>query len=297
LLAGGLGTTDLVELDLANKTLTGNTCTMQLDVLDAASSTEMGTDNKVVITGLQINKSCQSPTGSVNVAAAFPAAGDLTYSLDNVRVNTTGIFDNVDAGQHLITVTAPDGRCSKDSSFIIAASYNLINNITKVNPDACANIPGHISISASSFGGALTYTLLNSGVSQPTGDFDNLRGGRYSFRISDESGCSKDTSVALAENIPIGGCNDIFIPNAFTPNNDGKNDVYTIDLPTSFRNVTLQIFGRWGNIVCQGKGNRTTWDGNYKGEAQPVGIYVYSLTFTDPAGTQKVLKGTITLIR
>jgi gliding motility-associated-like protein len=297
LLASGQGTTDLVELDLERKILTGNTCTMSLDVLDAASSTEMGTDNKVVITGLQINKSCQSPKGSVNVAADFPGAGEITYSLDNVRVNTSGIFDNVDPGQHLITVTAPGGVCSKDSSFTIAASYSLINSIMKANPDACANIPGHISISASSSAGALTYTLLNSGTSQPTGNFDNLRGGRYNFRISDDSGCSKDTSVALVENIPVGGCNDIFIPNAFSPNNDGKNDLYIIDLPTSFRNVTLQIYGRWGKIVCQGKGNRISWDGFYKGESQPMGIYVYSLTFTDPGGLQKVLKGTITLIR
>ena len=297
LLASGLGTTNLVELDLANKTVTGNTCTMPMDVLDAASSTEMGADSKVVISDLQISKSCQSPTGSVHVAAVFPGAGDITYSLDNVKINTSGIFTNVEAGQHTIKVTAPDGVCSKDSSFTIASSYNLVNSIVRTNPDNCANVPGSISINASSTGGAITYTLLNSGVSQPTGNFDNLRGGRYNFRVSDESGCSKDTSVALVENIPIGGCNDIFIPNAFTPNNDGKNDFYTISLPTSFKNITLQIFGRWGNIVCQGKGNHITWDGSCKGASQPVGIYVYNLTFTDLSGTQKMLKGTITLIR
>jgi len=297
LLAIGAGTTNLVELDLANKTLTGNTCTMPMDILDAASSTEMGADNKVVITGLQISKSCQSSTGSVNVAAMFPSAGDITYSLDNFKTNTSGIFANVEAGQHTLRVTAPGGVCSADSSFTIAPAFNMINNIFKTGPDMCANKSGSISINASSAGGAITFTLLNTGVSQPTGNFDNLRGGRYNFRISDESGCSKDTSVALAENIPIGGCSDIFIPNAFTPNNDGKNDLYTISLPTSFKNITLQIFGRWGNVVCQGKGNHITWDGSFKGVQQPTGIYVYNLTFSDLSGTQKMLKGTITLIR
>lgn len=293
----GLGTTDLFELDLANKTVIGNTCSLPLDVLDAASSTENGLDNKIAITSLKINKSCHFPTGSVSIGAMYPGAGAITYTLDNTISNTTGLFTNISAGGHRIRVDAPGGVCTSDSSFTIAPAYELVNRIEKINPDNCANVIGRITIDASSLNGNITYTLLNTGLSQPTGDFSDLHGGRYDFRISDEAGCSKDTSIALAENIPVGGCNSVFIPTAFTPNNDSRNDQYTITLSTAFKNVTLQIFGRWGNIVCQAKGNTVSWDGNYKGAPQPVGVYIYNLSYTDQNGLQKISKGTLTLIR
>jgi gliding motility-associated-like protein len=289
--------TQLIELDLANKTMTGEACSMPLDILDAASSTETGLDAKISITGLQINKSCQSATGSVQVKAVYPGAGAITYTLDNSTTNTTGSFINIAAGQHSIRTDAPGGLCSADTSFTIAEVYNLITSIVKSNPDNCSNTPGNIIITASSVNGPVTYTLLNPVLSQASGNFINLRGGRYNFRIADTSGCTKDTSIALSENIPIGGCSDIFIPNAFTPNNDGKNDLFNVSLPSTFKEITVQVFNRWGNAVYQGKGNSITWDGNYKGIQQPVGIYIYNLNYADQGGSRKNLKGTLTLIR
>lgn len=291
------GITQLVEIDLVNKTLTGNTCSMALDILDAASSTETGEDSKVVISGLQINKLCQSATGSVQINAFYPTSGDITYTLDNNKSNTSGSFINIATGQHSIRAVSSDGLCSADTSFTIAPPYNLINDVVKTNPDNCSNIPGSIMINASAANGPVTFTLMNTGTSQPSGSFTNLRGGRYQFIIENTDGCIKDTSIALTENIPIGGCSDIFIPNAFTPNNDGKNDLFNINLSSAFKEVTLQVFNRWGNTICQAKGNSVSWDGSYKGTQQPVGIYIYDLNFTDPSGIRKNRKGTLTLIR
>ena len=289
--------TQLIELDLVNKTVIGNTCTMQLDILDAASSTETGLDSKVAIAGLQINKSCQSATGLVQINAVYPGAGNITYTLDNTITNTTGLFSSVTAGQHSIKAASPNGMCSSDTSFSIKPAYSLIAGVTKTNPDNCANIAGNITITSSFVNGPVTYTLLNTGISQPSGNFGNLRGGLYNFRIANAAGCTTDTSIALSENSPLGGCNDIFIPTAFTPNNDGKNDLFNIHLPSSFKNITLQVFNRWGNIVCQGKGNTISWDGSCKGAQQPVGIYIYTLNYIDQGRIQKTLKGTLTLLR
>jgi gliding motility-associated-like protein len=291
------GNTELIELDLANKIVIGETCTMPLDILDASSSTETGQNSKVVITGLQINKTCQLATGSVQVNAFYPGTGSVTYTLDNTTTNTTGSFINIAAGQHSIRALAPGGMCSADTSFTIAPAYNLITGVVKTNPDICSNAPGCIVITASVANGPVTYTLLNTGVSQPTGNFANLRGGLYRFHIENEGGCAKDTSIALSENAPLGGCSDIFIPTAFTPNSDGKNDLFSITLSSAFKDITLQVFNRWGATVCQVKGNPTAWDGSYKGTQQPVGIYVYNLTYTDPSGVHKNVKGTLTLIR
>ncbi|HET6994369.1 MAG TPA: hypothetical protein VFI06_05260, partial [Chitinophagaceae bacterium] len=213
--SNGYSNTELVEIDLANKTVAGNAVQIPMDILDAASGTETGVDDRVVITNLQINKLCQSATGSVNITAGYPGAGDISYTLDNNSTNTTGVFTSIGSGLHTIRASAPGNVCSMDTSFTIAPIYKLVNNIVKTNGDFCANVTGRIMINASSPNGTVSYTLLNSGLSQSTGDFTGLRGGRYDFRIEDPVGCLQDTTVALAENMPIGGCNDIFIPTAF----------------------------------------------------------------------------------
>ncbi|TMI75378.1 MAG: gliding motility-associated C-terminal domain-containing protein [Bacteroidetes bacterium] len=295
--SNGYGSTDLVEVDLDNKTVAGNAVQIPMDILDAASGTETGVDERVVITNLQINKLCQSATGSVNISATYPGAGNISYTLDNNSTNTTGAFTNIGAGLHSVRVSAPNNVCAMDTSFTIAPVYRLIDNVVKTNADFCTKVTGSITINASSPNGTISYTLLNSGLNQSTGNFTDLRGGRYDFRIRDAVGCLQDTTVALAENIPIGSCNDVFIPTAFTPNGDGKNELYTISLPTSFKNITLQIFGRWGNLVCQARGNQISWDGTYKGVQQPIGVYIYNLVYTDPSGSEKREKGTLTLIR
>jgi len=297
LFSNNASNTQLIELDLAAKTVLGNTCTIPLDILDAASSTETGLDSKVAVTGLKIIKSCQSSTGTVEVKAIYPGSANLSYTLDNNISNTTGVFANVVSGQHNVKIVAAGGACATDTTFTISPVFNPIAAVAKTNPDNCAKIEGSIKFTCSAINGPITYTLLNTGISQSTGEFSNLRGDQYNFRISNANGCTIDTSIALAENIPIGGCDGVFIPNAFTPNSDGKNDLFTVHLPSTFKNVTLQIFSRWGNIVFQAKGNSVSWDGGAKGTQQPVGIYIYTLTYVDPGGSAKNTKGTLTLIR
>jgi gliding motility-associated-like protein len=297
LMADNMGTTKLIELDMPNKTVIGPTCSIPMDILDGASGTESGWDNKVAIRSLAIHNSCQSSTGSVQMTADYPGTGTISYTLDNGTTNTTGLFSNLASGEHHLKALTTGGSCFADTTFTIEAGYTLVTGVTKSNPDKCANVDGRISIHASLANGAVSYTLLNTGVSQSSGDFTGLRGGLYRFRISNTSGCSVDTSVALAEMIPVGGCSDMYIPNAFTPNYDGRNDQFTISLSSAFRDVTLQVFNRWGNIVCQARGNNISWDGNYKGVPQPVGVYVYTLMFTDPNGMQKNVKGSLSLLR
>jgi gliding motility-associated-like protein len=214
------GGTWLTELDLVHKTITGNACSMPADILDAASSTETGVDDRVAITA-----------------------------------------------------------------------------IMKTNPDNCVNNNGSIAISASSLHTPVSYTLLNSGLRQTSGNFTNLRGGIYNFRIADAGGCIKDTSIAIGENIPAGRCNDIFIPDAFTPNNDGRNDFFNPSFPATIKNISLQVFNRLGSKVYEGMGNTISWDGSYKGTKQPSAVFVYILSYTDQNGDRKTRKGALVLIR
>jgi gliding motility-associated-like protein len=89
----------------------------------------------------------------------------------------------------------------------------------------------------------------------------------------------------------------IYIPNAFTPNGNGNNDVFQV-FGKNIKLVRLQIFNRWGEKVFDTPDIALGWDGTYKGTPQPAGIYAYQLTyFSGIETTARETKGSITLIR
>lgn len=87
----------------------------------------------------------------------------------------------------------------------------------------------------------------------------------------------------------------IYIPNAFTPNNDGRNDVWRIPALDAYPNSVVSVFNRYGQKIFETKSNNRPWDGIYKGAAQPMGSYIYIIQPGDPG--MEALKGTVTIIR
>ncbi|MBK7762801.1 MAG: gliding motility-associated C-terminal domain-containing protein [Bacteroidetes bacterium] len=88
----------------------------------------------------------------------------------------------------------------------------------------------------------------------------------------------------------------IFIPNAFSPNNDGNNDCLHIRNLANFQNFYFGIYNRWGNLVFETDNPEICWDGFYKNEAAPVATYYYFLRGDTKCG--KIFKkGDITLLR
>src|SRR5690606_28831428 len=86
-------------------------------------------------------------------------------------------------------------------------------------------------------------------------------------------------------------------PNAFSPNGDGNNDCYSLMLPIIPLEYELMIFNRWGNKVFATNNINECWDGNYKGAAQPGGVYVYYYKLTSTDCGEVSNKGNITLVR
>lgn len=89
---------------------------------------------------------------------------------------------------------------------------------------------------------------------------------------------------------------NIFIPSAFTPNGDGKNDIWKIrtNVATSF---SLKIYNRWGEMVFETNDINQGWDGTYQGKMSNGGSYAYYLTVNCENQEQYFSKGNITLIR
>lgn len=89
---------------------------------------------------------------------------------------------------------------------------------------------------------------------------------------------------------------DIYIPTAFTPNGDGLNDVWRIRGP-QLKELKLQVFNRWGQVVFQTTEAGKGWDGSFQGKPQQTGSYIYLLTGKTKAGQPIFRKGNFNLIK
>jgi gliding motility-associated-like protein len=89
---------------------------------------------------------------------------------------------------------------------------------------------------------------------------------------------------------------DVFVPNVFSPNGDGKNDILFV-YGNYIDKLDMRIFNQWGEQVIMITKPANGWDGTHRGKAQPVGVYVYTLQATLSDGRTVKLKGSITLLR
>lgn len=100
--------------------------------------------------------------------------------------------------------------------------------------------------------------------------------GAYSFTITDAFGCMHTDTINVST---LESSSTVYVPNAFTPNGDGINDVFKAE-GLGFEAFELQIFDRWGALIFHGTDINTAWDGTIKGaELVPNGVYVYKLTY------------------
>jgi gliding motility-associated-like protein len=116
---------------------------------------------------------------------------------------------------------------------------------------------------------------------------------RVALTTTDAAGCSGyDTVTIHIYNGPT-----YYVPNAFSPNNDGVNDVFR-PVPVGVANTEyFRIFNRYGQVVYETNRFRQGWDGTFKGQPQPLGAYVWLLKGIDRNGRKIELKGTVMLVR
>nr|HPH21245.1 PKD domain-containing protein [Haliscomenobacter sp.] len=144
------------------------------------------------------------------------------------------------------------------------------------------------------FGDGKTSTLENPGTVYDTGAYDITL-------IASYEGVCLDT-FRLDDAVNADDCG-AFIPNAFSPNNDGLNDYFTVyGGPFSATKIlTLRIYTRWGEMVFEKENfdmdNLSGWDGRIDGQTPIPGVYVYWVEIEQLGGRRKTYKGDVTLVR
>ncbi len=134
-----------------------------------------------------------------------------------------------------------------------------------------------------------------------TGDDKNkirvAREGLYVLQVVDKYKCTGIDSVFIRED-PNALANDLYVPNAFTPNGDGLNDLFPFSEQISQREYHLQIYNRWGQKVFDSALNDIqSWNATFKEEKVCQDAYVYLMRYRGCDGDIRNLSGTVTVLR
>jgi gliding motility-associated-like protein len=110
--------------------------------------------------------------------------------------------------------------------------------------------------------------------------------------VSNEEGCA-DTSIRMLE---TGMGEEVYIPNAFTPNMDGKNEGFGI-YGKGIERIQMRIYSRWGELLYTAENPDQTWNGTYRDALCPAGVYAYIIYVWRPNGKKYLYSGNVTLLR
>ena len=219
----------------------------------------------------------------------------------NQYVDTTALIDGT---IYYVTLTSSAG-CESNPRIPITVTVNQIgdpiindkgNEFCRVdNPtiaELSANIQGTNTV--------VWYDAETNGVAYSASDL-LIDGTTYYATLVATSGCESQTRLAVT--VDLNKCNDLLIPDGFSPNNDGVNETFEIkNLAEIYPNYKIEIYNRYGNLLYTGNIKTPNWNGttsesgiNLGTSEVPVGVYFYILEFND--GIQKPIQGRVYLIR
>jgi gliding motility-associated-like protein len=136
---------------------------------------------------------------------------------------------------------------------------------------------------------------FNWNTGDTTSYLTNVLADNYTLIVSDLNGCTETYQVTV--NNIIEDCRyHIYLPNTFSPNNDGENDVLYLR-GRDIESFTLQIYNRWGNKIFETDDINTGWDGTFKGNELDPAVFVYILRVKFTNGAEILEDGNITIIK
>ncbi len=194
-------------------------------------------------------------------------------------------------------------------TLIVQSSQGCIDTVTKtvhilqgpkplfVSDDYSANVNQTVHFTDQSTNAVLWNWNFGDASSDSTSSIQNpahiyTNGGIFNvcLAVTDNDGCS-DT-VCNKETVSLFPS----VPSGFSPNDDGQNDIFYV-YGGPFKSMELKIYNNWGELIFESNKQSQGWDGKYKGEDQPIGVYVYVLVCTTEDNEQRKLSGDVTLLR
>ncbi|MBN8704158.1 MAG: DUF2341 domain-containing protein [Bacteroidetes bacterium] len=224
------------------------------------------------------------------------ANGAISYSWSN---GLTGAAINyIPTSSETLTVTGTDiNGCSNDTTAFITVNSNPQTNFSLAIGDSICAFMGK-AIAQIEPGNTIFWFLDNLPIGIDTSATLNLQAvGSYTLKLIeiDSFGCADTLEKTV--NVIEDFASTIYIPNCFTPNNDGVNDTWGIEY-TCLKDMKCEIFNRWGEHIKTLKSLDERWDGYYKGRLVDCEVFVYKIIATDKLNEAKLLRiGHVTVLR
>jgi gliding motility-associated-like protein len=239
-----------------------------------------------------------SPTPSVDLGPDRLACEGSIFTLDSKFADGYVEWSTGDTTQKL-TLLAP-GTFWVEATVAGCSTIDTIELFWQPNPIADAGpdllsecIAEHLQAKASDHA-SFTWNPTD-GLADPnslTSMADPEETTTYTLTVTDSVGCTSTDEVEVISDLQSG----LEMPNAFTPNNDGVNDVIAPVNGCIFEG-RYQVINRYGRVVFESNDLDIPWDGTFKGQPQPSGTYVFYLTGKTESDEPVEMKGNITLLR
>jgi gliding motility-associated-like protein len=245
------------------------------------------------------------PVISVSAAADSVCAGQSTQLNASGAGNytwspTAGLSDDdisnpvsTPAVTTTYTVTGTTGACSGQNTITIAVNP-APDADALINQETCTGA-NDASIDLSVTGASAPYTYLWSNGSS-TEDISGLSPNTYTVSVTDTKGCTTTQDVDIDASAESCYEPHLYLPNIFSPNNDGDNDVFYAR-GQGIVYFEINIYNRWGQKVFESTDLSNGWDGTLNGQVLDPAVFVYyvRVEFTD--GTIEKRNGNLTLVR
>lgn len=222
-----------------------------------------------------------------------PIAGNLITTGNNyitpaITINTTLYIEAVNSfgcasGRQDLDIIVQAVPLAAFTYSVLAqnGTYTTTYNCTTTNPDTYTWIFGDTSVAGNiSYDPSPVITYTASGMYQVI------------LITSNALGCT-DT---LIKKVYIGVNNPAFVPTTFTPNGDGKNDVFRVR-GEQYTLQDMKIYDQWGTLIYTTNSSKPEWDGMREGKVVQNGTYVYKISIVDTENNVKELTGPVTVIK
>ncbi|MEO6071502.1 MAG: gliding motility-associated C-terminal domain-containing protein [Chitinophagaceae bacterium] len=171
------------------------------------------------------------------------------------------------------------------------------SKITRIIPTPKDFLPSDTSICSFDsivLQSAISYKNYNWSTGQITRSINVKTPGNYLLQVMDLFGCTGTDSVMIN---PKECAMGFFIPTAFTPNGDGKNDLFYPIMNGVVKEYSFSVFNRWGEVVFTSEKAGVGWNGSQNGRPQTTNVFIWSCSYQFEGGSKEFKKGSVVLIK
>ncbi len=240
--------------------------------------------------------------GAVMIENVAGGSGQTyTYSMDGDNFGSSPSFIRLEAGAYEVYVQDDRGCVSTQPVTINSLSELIIDAGEDIELEYGDSVVLQPSIDLPNYEYQWTTYSPDGTLSCtdcPNPQVNTLYDITYTLQITDANGCTATDDIRIY----INQFQRVYIPNAFTPNNDMNNDVFMIHGGKGAQSADIKVFDRWGELVyrepnAEFNNPEFGWDGTHNGTVCPAGVYVYLVDVTFNTGEILPYKGQLTLIR